>query len=84
MSPLSPVTQKKIMAIATLKRPIEEVRGVLKKSDRYYVRMMYGRCVIQKRPACYSEKQRAMRHAFGVKYANRGTDKSRGSPDEVP
>ena len=70
------------MAIVTLKRPIAEARGILKKRDRYYIRMLDGQCIVQRRPKCYSEKQRAMRKAFGARYS--GSTKSRRSPDEVP
>ena len=77
------------MAIVTFKRPIEEVRGILKRQDVYYVRNVYGKWVAQRRPRCYSERQRAMRESFGARYSGSHSEKevpmkSRGSPVDVP
>ena len=56
------------MAIAKLTYPLEELRGVLQKSDDVYVRMMHGKCVVQRKPKMKSKKRIAACKAFGRKY----------------
>jgi len=63
------------MAIVTFIRPIKEIRGMLKKGDTYYVRQLYGQWIVQRCPRKTSEKQRAMRQAFGERYGGRRIEK---------
>ena len=48
------------MAEVRLSEPIGALRGDLRKKGELYARMLYGKCVIQKKPRRSSEKQRAM------------------------
>lgn len=57
------------MAEVRLSEPIGALRGDLRKKGELYARMLYGRCIVQRKPRCSSEKQRAMRRAFGLRYA---------------
>ena len=52
------------MAEVRLSEPIGALRGDLRKKGELYARMLYGKCVIQK-------KQRAMRKAFGSRYGGK-------------
>ncbi|MCQ2328163.1 MAG: hypothetical protein MJZ59_02290 [Paludibacteraceae bacterium] len=52
--------------------PIAQIRGCL--SDNYYSRVMNGKIILQRKPACKSDKQRTMRKAFGAKYAGKRTE----------
>ena len=51
------------MAEVRLSEPIGALRGDLRKKGELYARMLYGKCVIQKKPRRSSEKQRAMTRA---------------------
>lgn len=55
--------------IAKWIRPILRLRGSL--TQDYYVRQLWGKQVIQRKPRQTSEKQRAMREAFGKMYAGK-------------
>ena len=57
------------MAEVRLLEPIGALRGDLRKKGELYARMLYGRCIVQRKPRHSSEKQRAMRRAFGLRYA---------------
>ena len=59
------------MAEVELSDPIGTLRGDLRKRGDLYARMLYGKCVIQKKPRRSSEKQRAMRKAFGSRYGGK-------------
>ncbi|MCQ2328363.1 MAG: hypothetical protein MJZ59_03320 [Paludibacteraceae bacterium] len=47
--------------------PIAQIRGGL--VGDYYCRMIKGKMIIRRKPACKNDKQRTMRKAFGAKYA---------------
>ena len=57
------------MAEVRLLEPIGALRGDLRKKGELYARMLYGRCIVQRKPRRSSEKQRAMRRTFGLRYA---------------
>ena len=59
------------MAEVELCAPIGALRGDLRKRGDLYARMLCGKCVIQKKPRRSSEKQRAMRKAFGSRYGGK-------------
>ena len=59
------------MAEVELSAPIGALRGDLRKRGDLYARMLYGKCVIQKKPRRSSEIQRAMRKAFGSRYGGK-------------
>ena len=56
---------------AKLRYPFSAVHGTLTSDDNAYVRMYRGKCIIHRKPTKQSERQRAMRAAFGAKYAGR-------------
>ena len=57
------------MAEVRLSEPRGALRGDLRKKGELYARMLYGRCIVQRKPRRSSEKQRAMRRAFVLRYA---------------
>ena len=75
------------MEIVTLKRPIAEARGILKKRDRYYIRMLDGQCIVQRRPNrkghVATEKERRHQMEFVRKWGG-WNKKAARSPDDVP
>jgi len=56
------------MATAKLTYPFKAIHGQLKASDRFYCRMLYGRCILQRKPRRSTPAQRAMRRAFAQRY----------------
>lgn len=59
------------MAVVSYLEPIAALRGDLRKKGGLYARVVHGRCIVQRKPRQSSEKQRAMRQAFGARYGGR-------------
>lgn len=58
----------------TLQEPYETARGVLAKDGEYYIRMLNGHAVVQRRPIRNkppTDKQLRIRKQFAERYAGR-------------
>jgi len=65
------------MAKATFIEPIATLSGAISPDDRFYVRVLNGKCILQRKPTVRSSRRKAACEAFGHTY---GTMRKK-SPD---
>lgn len=67
--------------IATLIEPYATMSGSISQEDDKYVRMLNGKCIVQRKPRRQSALQARLREQFGEKY---GTSRKKTSIPLVP